>query len=141
MKKKLWIVMAAGLFLAGMVGAANATLLISKINMDNYFEVYLSTADDVAGTQFGSGSNWPTTYVNTAALAKNTDYYLHVYGYDTGVIAGFLAQGYTPEDAVHLGVFLHGAAADHLSVHTGPFGYLATDVMNQLPHQIQKLYK
>jgi NAD(P)H-hydrate epimerase len=58
----------------------------------------------------------------------------------TGVIAGFLAQGYTPEDAIHLGVFLHGAAADHLSVHTGPFGYLATDVMNQLPHQIRELY-
>ena len=58
----------------------------------------------------------------------------------TGVIAGFLAQGYTPEDAVHLGVFLHRAAADFLSVHTGPFGYLATDVMNQLPHQIRKLY-
>jgi len=57
----------------------------------------------------------------------------------TGVIAGFLAQGYTPEEAIHLGVFLHGAAADHLSVHTGPFGYLATDVMNQLPHQIQQL--
>ncbi len=57
----------------------------------------------------------------------------------TGVIAGFVAQGYTPEDAVHLGVFLHGAAADHLSVHKGPFGYLATDLMNQLPHQINKL--
>ncbi len=58
----------------------------------------------------------------------------------TGVIAGFLVQGYAPEDAVHLGVFLHGAAADHLSVHKGPFGYLATDVMNQLPHQIRKLF-
>ena len=58
----------------------------------------------------------------------------------TGVIAGFVAQGYAPEDAVHLGVFLHGAAADHLSVHKGPFGYLATDVMNQLPHQIYKLF-
>jgi NAD(P)H-hydrate epimerase len=57
----------------------------------------------------------------------------------TGVIAGFVAQGYAPEDAVHLGVFLHGTAADHLAVHKGPFGYLATDVMNQLPHQIQKL--
>ena len=30
MKKKLWIVLAAGLILAGMAGAANATLLISK---------------------------------------------------------------------------------------------------------------
>jgi len=58
----------------------------------------------------------------------------------TGVIAGFVTQGYAPEDAVHLGVFLHGAAADHQSIHSGPFGYLATDVMNQLPHEIQKLY-
>ena len=59
----------------------------------------------------------------------------------TGVIAGFVAQGYAPEDAIHLGVFLHGAAADHLSVHEGPFGYLATDVMKRLPHQIRKLFE
>ena len=57
----------------------------------------------------------------------------------TGAIAGFVTQGYAPEAAVHLGVFLHGAAADHQSVHVGPFGYLATDVMNQLPHQIRQL--
>ena len=57
----------------------------------------------------------------------------------TGVIAGFVTQGYAPEDAVHLGVYLHGAAADHQSIHYGPFGYLATDVMNQLPQQIRKL--
>ena len=57
----------------------------------------------------------------------------------TGAIAGFVTQGYAPEDAVHLGVYLHGAAADHQSIHYGPFGYLATDVMNQLPHQIQKV--
>ena len=57
----------------------------------------------------------------------------------TGIIAGFVTQGYAPEDAIHLGVFLHGAAADHLSVHKGAFGYLATEVMDQLPHEIQKL--
>jgi ADP-dependent NAD(P)H-hydrate dehydratase / NAD(P)H-hydrate epimerase len=57
----------------------------------------------------------------------------------TGAIAGFVTQGYTPEDAIHLGVFLHGAAADHLSIHKGPVGYLATEVMDQLPHEILKL--
>ena len=57
----------------------------------------------------------------------------------TGAIAGFVTQGYAPQDAVHLGVYLHGAAADHQFLHYGPFGYLATDVMNQLPRQIQKL--
>ena len=58
----------------------------------------------------------------------------------TGVVAGFLTQGYTPEAAVHLGVFLHGAAADHLAEHKGPFGYLATDVMFRLPDQIKALF-
>ena len=57
----------------------------------------------------------------------------------TGAIAGFITQGYGPKEAIHLGVYLHGAAADHLCQHKGPFGYLATEVMNQLPQQIQKL--
>lgn len=57
----------------------------------------------------------------------------------TGAIAGFITQGYSPEDAIHLGVYLHGAAADHLSIKIGPIGYLATDVMNQLPSQIRDL--
>ena len=32
----------------------------------------------------------------------------------TGLIAGFLAQGHSAETAAHLGVYLHGRAADHL---------------------------
>jgi NAD(P)H-hydrate epimerase len=57
----------------------------------------------------------------------------------TGAIAGYIAQGYDPKNAIHLGVYLHGAAADHLCQHKGPFGYLATEVMNQLPEQIRNL--
>ena len=43
----------------------------------------------------------------------------------TGIIAGLLAQGLTPEKAAHAGVYLHGAAADALSASMGPVGYLA----------------
>jgi len=57
----------------------------------------------------------------------------------TGAIAGFITQGYAPKEAIHLGVYLHGAAADYLRQHKGPFGYLATEVMNQLPDQIRNL--
>jgi NAD(P)H-hydrate epimerase len=57
----------------------------------------------------------------------------------SGAIAGFVTQGYAPKDAIHLGVYLHGAAADHLWQNKGPFGYLATEVMNQLPEQIRNL--
>ncbi len=57
----------------------------------------------------------------------------------TGMIGGLLAQGYTPEAATGLGVFLHGAAADDLSEQIGPVGYLAGDVMQAIPTQMKKL--
>ena len=41
--------------------------------------------------------------------------------------------------AAQAGVYLHGAAADALSKSKGPFGYLATDVVNALPEAIKTL--
>ena len=57
----------------------------------------------------------------------------------TGIIAGFVTQGYSPESATHAGVYLHGAAADALAKKKALFGYLATEVMNAIPGQIQHL--
>ncbi len=54
----------------------------------------------------------------------------------TGIIAGFIAQNYSAEDAVKLGVYLHGAAGDDLSESMGPFGFLASDMLKILPAQI-----
>jgi len=55
----------------------------------------------------------------------------------TGIIAGLVAQGFSPESAAHAGVYLHGAAADMLAEKIGPFGYLSTEVMNAIPGQIK----
>ena len=57
----------------------------------------------------------------------------------TGVIAGLIVQGLTPEAACHAGVFLHGAAADSLVKDVGPCGYLAGDVMKAIPGEIKKI--
>jgi len=57
----------------------------------------------------------------------------------TGVIASLITQGFAPEAAAHAGVYLHGAAADTLAESIGPFGYLASDVMNAIPGEIKKL--
>jgi NAD(P)H-hydrate epimerase len=57
----------------------------------------------------------------------------------TGIIAGFISQGHSPELAAHAGVYLHGAVADSLAENSGPFGYLATEVMNAIPEQIKKM--
>jgi NAD(P)H-hydrate epimerase len=57
----------------------------------------------------------------------------------TGIIAGFMVQGLSPESAAHAGAYLHGAAADSLAETIGPFGYLAGDVMNAIPGQIKNI--
>lgn len=57
----------------------------------------------------------------------------------TGVISGLIAQGLSPETAARIGVFLHGAAADEAAASCGPFGYLASDVMRQIPETIGSL--
>ncbi|MCF8025845.1 MAG: NAD(P)H-hydrate dehydratase [Desulfobacteraceae bacterium] len=55
----------------------------------------------------------------------------------TGMIAGFIAQGKSPGIACRLAVYLHGASADLLAEKRGPFGYIATDIMNHLPETIK----
>lgn len=52
----------------------------------------------------------------------------------TGVIAGLLAQGYQPETAARLGVFLHGLAGDILSYQLGDSGLLAGEIADAIPH-------
>ncbi|MEA3465749.1 MAG: NAD(P)H-hydrate dehydratase [Thermodesulfobacteriota bacterium] len=51
----------------------------------------------------------------------------------TGVIAGGLAQGLDLFSATVLGVYLHGKAADRCKILHGGVGYLATDLLPQLP--------
>ncbi len=57
----------------------------------------------------------------------------------TGMIAGLLTQGYSPEAATHLGVWLHGSAADSMTQKKGVIGFLASDVMEEIPAQISLL--
>ena len=57
----------------------------------------------------------------------------------TGIIAGLITQGLSPEDACRAGVYLHGAAADSLVETIGPYGYLAGDVMGAIPGEIKKV--
>jgi NAD(P)H-hydrate epimerase len=57
----------------------------------------------------------------------------------TGIIAGYIVQGYSPKTAAHIGAYLHGAAADCLAKSMGPYGYLAGEVMNSVPGEIKKI--
>ncbi|RPH48725.1 MAG: NAD(P)H-hydrate dehydratase [Desulfobacteraceae bacterium] len=54
----------------------------------------------------------------------------------TGLIAGFVAQGYPAEEAARIGVYIHGKAGDDIADSVGPFGYLASDLLKSIPAQI-----
>jgi hypothetical protein len=84
-------------FAVGLAGLAfsalaSATLLTGGFNVDNGFVAYISTSDTVTGTAFSSGNNWQSTASGSANLVAGTNYFLHVYAYDQGGIAGFLGQ-------------------------------------------------
>ncbi len=59
----------------------------------------------------------------------------------TGMIAGYLAQGYSPKDSLLLGVFLHGLAGDYLRRRRGERGLLASEVAQILPEVVEKLVR
>lgn len=46
----------------------------------------------------------------------------------TGIITAFLAQGYKPEYAASIGVYIHGLAGDMAAAETGEFGLTASDI-------------
>jgi NAD(P)H-hydrate epimerase len=49
-----------------------------------------------------------------------------------GIITGLLAQGYSPEDAALLGVYLHAAAGDAAVTFTGQEAMLAGDIASNI---------
>ena len=46
----------------------------------------------------------------------------------TGVIAAFIAQGYRPEHAATIGVYVHGLAGDMAADQFGEYGMVASDI-------------
>lgn len=51
----------------------------------------------------------------------------------SGMLGGMLAQGLPPEDAIPLGVYLHGLSADIIVERRGPAPVIATDVIAEIP--------
>lgn len=56
-----------------------------------------------------------------------------------GVIGGLAARGATPLQAAVWGVHLHGRAGDMLAKRIGPLGYLAHELLDEIPPAIARL--
>lgn len=57
----------------------------------------------------------------------------------TGVITALAAQGYKPETAAVIGVFIHGLAGDLAAEDKGEYGMVASDIADRLPYAIKRL--
>jgi NAD(P)H-hydrate epimerase len=57
----------------------------------------------------------------------------------TGVIAAFLAQGYRPEHAATIGVYVHGLAGDMAEAEVGEFGLIAGDIADYCGRAIRAI--
>ncbi|ELR70298.1 NAD(P)HX epimerase / NAD(P)HX dehydratase [Fulvivirga imtechensis AK7] len=56
----------------------------------------------------------------------------------TGMITSLLGQGYIPEEAAKIGVFMHGLAADLAAEVIGEIGMVATDITDFIPEAYQQ---
>lgn len=57
----------------------------------------------------------------------------------TGLLAGLLAQGYTPSETCLLGVYLHGLAGDIACEQLGEEGLMASDIADAIPRAYKLL--
>lgn len=57
----------------------------------------------------------------------------------TGIITALVAQGYKPETASVIGVYLHGMAGDLAADDLGEYGMTASDIIDRLPLALKKL--
>jgi ADP-dependent NAD(P)H-hydrate dehydratase / NAD(P)H-hydrate epimerase len=57
----------------------------------------------------------------------------------SGIVGTLLGQHLRPLDALALGVFLHGYAADRVAARIGRVGYIAGDLIDELPAAIEAL--
>jgi ADP-dependent NAD(P)H-hydrate dehydratase len=57
----------------------------------------------------------------------------------SGIIAGLVARGAEPAQAAAWGVYLHGSAGDRLAEDVGPLGFLARELLAEIPRLMTEL--
>ena len=79
------------------------------------------------------GGCWVSPFANPGLASGGTGDVL------TGIIAGLMAQGLSPEDAAGCGVYLHGAAGEEVREGLGDAGTVAGDLVGALPGVMKSL--
>jgi len=104
MKFALKLATAAALAFA--CSSASATILESRVHVDDSFIAYISTSDSVAGTEFSSGNVWSEASFGSVELKAGQNYFLHILAINSGAMAGVLGE-FSLFDSSH--TFANGA--------------------------------
>ncbi|MEM6440256.1 MAG: hypothetical protein AAF763_11270 [Pseudomonadota bacterium] len=118
---------ALALLLAG-ASTGSATTVGANLNIDNGFDVYLTTDLGSTGPSLGSGENWRQTFSYDLALAPGVTNYLLIEAYDTGGPQAMLASFSLSDALFRFGnggqTLLTGDEGIKVSTSgfTGPFG-------------------
>jgi NAD(P)H-hydrate repair Nnr-like enzyme with NAD(P)H-hydrate dehydratase domain len=56
-----------------------------------------------------------------------------------GVVTGLLARGATPAQAACWATYLHAGAGDRLAARVGPVGFLARELVDEMPALLTEL--
>jgi len=86
--------------------SASATVLNSRLHVDDSFVAYISTSDTELGTAFSSGNQWDLASLGQATLVAGQDYFLHIVASDFGAMAGVMGE-FELTDSAH--EFVNGA--------------------------------
>lgn len=99
--------------------------LIRKKAIGHHVYIVLKGAYSIIATP--DGQAWFNTTGNPGMATGGSGDVL------TGLIAGLLAQGYSPEHASRIGVHLHGLAGDFAAAEKGEHALIASDILTFIP--------
>ena len=113
--------------------ASNEERLKKAIDMAKYFNIIIVLKGHYTATIRPTGRVYFNSTGNPGMATAGSGDVL------TGVIASFIAQGFRPEQAATLGVFVHGMAGDLAEEKWGEFGILASEIADNCAMALKKI--
>lgn len=100
--------------------------LVKAIEMAKYYNIIIVLKGHYSATVRPTGKVYFNSTGNPGMATAGAGDVL------TGVIAAYIAQGYRPEHAATIGVFIHGLAGDMAAEELGEVGLTASDIADRV---------
>jgi hydroxyethylthiazole kinase-like uncharacterized protein yjeF len=123
--------------MARLTGKSSATVNADRVGnarsfaLENHCHVVLKGARTVIATAEGKVFVNPTGNPGMASGGMGDVL--------AGILAALLGQGFSPENAMKLGVYLHGFVGDTAAAEKGQIGLIASDIIEGLPSGMRAL--